>query len=106
MRMLPVQTFKTAITAIAFAITLLPVSASADQSVPLKGKATETITQVIVHPDGLEVTTFGYGQSTHIGRFTRLAHLFIHPDGTVEGTTGWIAANGDILILELDAAPL
>ena len=104
--MLTVRKFQPAVTAIAIAITLLSASASADQTVPFKGQASETITQVIVHPNGLEVTTAGYGQATHLGRFFRIVHAFIHPDGTVEGLTGWIAANGDVLILELDAVPL
>ncbi len=106
MNLLPVHTFKHAIPAIAIAITLLTVSASADESVPLKGQAWETITGVSVVAGGIQVTTLGAGQSTHLGRFTRLARILINPDGTAEGITGWIGANGSSIILTLEAVPI
>src|SRR5687767_11452084 len=104
--MLSVRTFQSAITALAIAVTMLAVPASADESVPFKGQAWETITGVTVVADGIEVTTFGEGQSTQLGRFTRLVRVLIHPDGTAEGITGWIGANGDSIILTLEAVPL
>lgn len=103
--MLPVRTFKPVITALAIAVTFLSASASADESIPFKGKAWETITQFNPQPDGtIDVTTTGEGQATHLGRFFRIANATIHPDGTVDGITGWIAADGDFLILELNLA--
>jgi len=104
--MLSARSFKHAIVLIALAFTLLTAPASADQSVPFRGTAWETITGVSVVADGIEVTTEGYGISTHLGRFYRIANVLIRADGSVEGLTGWLSADGDILILELEAVPL
>ena len=98
--------FQPAITAITIVITLLSASASADESVPFKGRAWETITGVTVVENGIEITTAGYGQSTHLGRFFRLVRVVIGPDGAAEGITGWLGADGDSLIMELNAVPV
>ena len=101
--MLSVRTF---LPVIAIALTFLPAAASADNPVPLKGRARETITALNVTAAGIEVTTIGEGNSTHLGRFFRAAHVLIRPDGTVTGITGWLSADGDALILSLEAVPL
>jgi hypothetical protein len=82
------------------------VPASADQSGPFKGAAWETIIAVNEVAGGIEVTTEGYGVSTHLGRFYRIAHVLIRADGTVEGLTGWLSASGDLIIMELESTPL
>jgi len=56
-------------------------------------------------PAGCQVTSSATGQATHLGQFTRLACVVVHPDGSVEGTIEFTAANGDTLCADINAGP-
>jgi hypothetical protein len=65
----------------------LPLPALADEMRPFRGHVAEVIIDVSRIPRGLLVTATGEGQATHLGRFTRLSQVVLHPeDGSVEGT--------------------
>jgi hypothetical protein len=77
------------------------VRAVAHDSRPLKGSAYEDVTSAQPVGNDLQVTTVGAGIATHLGRFTREATVLIHPDGTLDGTVTFTAANGDKLFTDL-----
>jgi hypothetical protein len=52
-----------------------------------------------------QVTAVGAGQATYLGQFTRLSCVVVHEDGSPEGTTEFIAANGDTLCAEVKGEP-
>lgn len=76
----------------------------ADAWRPFKGSATEVVTGATPEVDGLLVTTTGSGQATHLGKFTRVATVLIHNDGSLEGEVVFTAANGDQLNATLEGA--
>jgi hypothetical protein len=51
------------------------------------------------------VTAVGAGLATHLGRFTRRSCVVVQPDGSLEGTTEFTAANGDTLCAEVKGGP-
>jgi hypothetical protein len=66
----------------------------------------EVIIDVTPNPEGLLVTATGEGQATHLGRFTRLGKVVVHPeDGSAEGTVVFTAANGDQLFMDVIGLP-
>lgn len=83
----------------------LILRASADDSLPFKGRAFEVVTSATPTPDGLLVTAVGGGEATYLGRFTREATVLIRADGTLDGTVTFTAANGDQLFADIDGAP-
>jgi hypothetical protein len=84
----------------------LAVPALADEPVPFRGRAIETVTDVTpVGPNLLRITVTTNGLATHLGRFTGTETLFFNvADGTIVGTRVFIAANGDRLYADIDAA--
>ena len=72
--------------------TALP--ATAGDGVPFKGVSSAAITLVVPDGDNLLLTVTGTGQATHLGRFTRLENLTLHPDGAIDGDLTLTAANG------------
>jgi hypothetical protein len=76
-------------------------AASADEDVPFKGGADAAITGGGPEPDGLHLTLTATGEATHLGRFTRVEHIVIHDDGTIEGRVTFVAANGDRLCADI-----
>lgn len=63
--------------------------AAAGQAVPFKGSAAVVITGAV----GNHLTTSGTGEATHLGRYARTEDLFLHDDGTFDGTLVITAAN-------------
>ena len=90
-----------------FGMTLvMALPALADEMRPFRGHAAEVIIDVTPVPEGLLVTATGEGQATHLGRFTRLGRVVVHPeDGSVEGTVVFTAANGDQLFMDVVGLP-
>src|SRR5580765_4550013 len=85
----------------------LPRPAVADEMRPFRGHVAEVIIDVRPNPaGGLLVTATGEGQATHLGRFTRLGKVVLHPeDGSAEGTVVFTAANGDQLFMDVIGLP-
>ena len=84
----------------------LALPARGDQGRPFRGHAEEVIIDVTPVADGLLVTATGGGQATHLGRFTRLGKVVLHPeDGSAEGTVVFTAANGDQLFMDVIGLP-
>jgi hypothetical protein len=79
---------------------VLPASAGDDR--PFKGNANEMVLSAEPTSDGLVLTTVGAGLATHLGRFTRVATVTIHDDGTIDGTVTFFAANGDELTADVE----
>ena len=52
-----------------------------------------------------QVTAVGVGRATYLGRFTRLSCVVVHEDGSPEGITEFIAANGDKLCAKVKGEP-
>ncbi len=71
--------------------------ASARDRVPFKGHAEGVVTATEIIEDGVLLTIVATGQATHLGRFTRVESVVIHPDGKLEGKITFTAANGDQL---------
>jgi hypothetical protein len=108
--MLKTHSWQTA--SLVMALTLLvglALPALGDDWLPFKGHADETLTGAApVDDDCLklcQVTAVGTGQATHLGRFTRLACGVPQPDGSVEGTIEFTAANGDTLCADVKVEP-
>jgi hypothetical protein len=80
----------------------LPVSA--DDQVPFRGRADETVTDVVPEGPGLLLLTVAdTGQATHLGLFTGTEAVeFDLGDGTIAGTRVFIAANGDRLYADVE----
>jgi hypothetical protein len=74
----------------------LPASAD-DHPVPFRGLAVLVINSSVPAPDGLHLTVTGEGNATHLGRFTHAENAVVYPDGTIQSTVVWTAANGDEL---------
>ncbi len=93
-----------ALVLVALGMVRLAPPAAADDNRPFKGRADEVVTAVELVPDGLQLTSDGVGEATHLGRFTRHAVGVVHGDGTITGTVVFIAADGDQLCADLDGA--
>ena len=78
--------------------------AAADESLPMKGWAKESIIDQQPRMDGLLITADGAGEATHLGYFTRRAVVLLRPDLTFKGCVTFKAANGDKLHADLDGA--
>jgi hypothetical protein len=91
----------TSILAALTAIAALALPASAGEQRPFYGRGTEAVIAAAPTSEGLAVTATGAGQATHLGRFTRVADVVIHPDNTFDGTVVFTAANGDRLVADL-----
>jgi hypothetical protein len=88
------------------AIVGLALPALGDEMRPFRGHVDEVIIDVTPVPEGLLVTATGKGQATHLGRFTRLGRVVVHPeDGSAEGTVVFTAANGDQLVMDVVGLP-
>ena len=85
-------------------VTGLAAPAAAEHLRPFRGAAVEEVTSAVPVEAGLLVTATGAGQATHLGSFTRIATVLIHPNGTLEGTVVFTAANGDQLVANLEGA--
>ena len=72
------------------------------QEVPFKGNANAIVTSVVPAEDGLHMTLTATGQATHLGRYTREESIVIHPDGSIEGSVVFVAANGDRLFADFN----
>ena len=76
---------------------------------PFSGHVDETLTGAPPVDDdclsSCQVTAVGAGRATHLGRFTRLSCVVVHEDGSPEGITEFIAANGDKLCAEVKGDP-
>src|SRR5580765_2309017 len=84
----------------------LPLPALADEMRPFRGHVDEVIIEVTPNPEGLLVTAIGEGQATHLGRFTRLGKVVLHPEaGSAEGTVVFTAANGDQRFMDVIGLP-
>jgi hypothetical protein len=89
------------------AIVALALPARAGQQVPFKGYADDMATSFEPTPDGgFHLTNAATGKATHLGRFTRVGSGDIHPDGTLEATLVWTAANGDQLFSDVEVTSL
>src|SRR6266511_5612855 len=89
------------------ALVVLALPAAAGQQVPFKGYADDMATSLEPTPDGgIHLTNAATGQATQLGRFTRVGSGDIHPDGTLEATLVWTAANGDQLFSDVEVASL
>ncbi len=88
---------------LAAAILMLTVFglALAGSMTPFKGWGSATVIGVNVQPTYTELTIAGTGQSTHLGRFSRLEVLQINGTGGVSGTIVFTAANGDTLTVSV-----
>ena len=89
------------------AIVGLALPALGGEGRPFRGHyVDEMIIEAKPVPDGLQVTTTGPGQATHLGRFTRKGTVVIDlDDGSAEGTAVFTAANGDQLFMEIEGEP-
>jgi hypothetical protein len=87
----------------------LALPAFGDDWRPFRGHADETliIPPLLGNVCGVScsVTAVGAGQATHLGQFTRLACGTLQPDGSVEGTLEFTAANGDTLCADFKGEP-
>src|SRR5262249_48689963 len=84
----------------------VPLPALGSEMRPIRGNVEEVITEAIPGSEGVQVTATGQGQATHLGRFTRLSHVVVHPeDGSAEGTIVFTAANGDQLFMDVVGLP-
>jgi hypothetical protein len=75
---------------------------TAGASVPFKGRGNGEI--IAQQPIGnmVMITATGIGQSTHLGRFTRIENLLLDPNtGTFTGDVTFTAANGDHLTADI-----
>src|SRR5215813_9581094 len=75
----------------------IALPASAGDGLPFKGVAQVAIIGAAPNGDDLELTVTGTGQATHLGHFSRLEYLTVHPDGSAEGTLTFTAANKQTL---------
>ena len=87
-----------AVVSLFVAILGIAIPASAGDGVPFKGTAEAAIVNAVPDGDLLHVTVIGSGEATHLGRFTRVENLTLYPDGSIDGTLTFRAANGDLLI--------
>jgi hypothetical protein len=78
--------------------------ASAGDPVPFKGYAEGSVTGTEFVEDGVLLTVVATGKATLLGRFTRVESVAVHPDGTLEGTIVFTAANGDQLYVDASGA--
>lgn len=109
--MLKAHSWRTACVVMALAVIGgLPLPASGENWLPFSGHVDEVIApggtgdgQCL--PAGCQVTSSATGQATHLGQFTRLACAVVHPDGSVEGTIEFTAANGDTLCADINGGP-
>jgi hypothetical protein len=106
--MLKTRTRRTASPVVMVLITILALAlpALAGQQVPFKGYLDDMGTAAHQEPDGLHIGNTATGQATQLGRFTRVGSGVIHPDGTVDFTLVWTAANGDQLVGGVEIASL
>jgi hypothetical protein len=76
---------------------------------PFSGHADEMPTDGGMGADdclrGCRLTGTGAGRATHLGQFTRLSCVDVHPDGSAEGTVEFTAANGDQLCADIKGGP-
>jgi hypothetical protein len=76
---------------------------------PFSGNANETLAAAETVADAClqscQVTAVGTGHATYLGAFTRLSCVVVNPDGTADGVTEFIAANGDKLCATVNAEP-
>ena len=77
-----------------------------------RGHAEERLGPVDIDTDnspclmGCVVTAAGAGWATYLGRFRRMSCVAVNPvDGSAEGITAFIAANGDTLCAEAKVEP-
>jgi hypothetical protein len=79
---------------------------AADEPVPFRCRAGETITDVTpVGPGLLQITATVTGKGTHLGEFTGTETVVLDlADGTFTGTRVFIAANGDRLYADVEGA--
>jgi hypothetical protein len=87
---------------VAVAIVGFTHGASAKEPVPFKGVADAVVTGAEPGPDGLYLTLTATGEAAQLGEFTRVEHIVIRGDGTIEGTVVFVAANGDRLYADID----
>ena len=83
---------------------ILSGSAAAEKQVPFKGGSSGVVTAVGFDPvKGIAYThVAGEGQATHLGHFTVTGDVAVHvATGIPTGTWTLIAANGDMLFLEM-----
>src|SRR5262245_40637427 len=81
---------------------MMALRAVGDEIRPFRGHVDEVIIDVAPVPEGLLVTATGEGQATHLGQFTRLGRVVLHPeDGSAQGTVVFTAANGDQLFMDV-----
>jgi hypothetical protein len=90
-----------AIALLALGLAGVASQALADNAVPFTGLANVAITGVVPAEDGLHITTEGSGLATHLGRYTRVEHIVLHDDGSIEGSIVFKAANGDLLFVNV-----
>jgi hypothetical protein len=74
---------------------------AAGQDVPFKGGVAAVITEAVPGAGGLHITLIGSGNATHLGRFTRVENIVLHPDFTLDGEIVFTAANGDQLFVDV-----
>lgn len=85
---------------------MMALPAVGDEIRPFRGHVDEVIIDVAPVPEGLLVTATGEGQATHLGQFTRLGRVVLHPeDGSAQGTVVFTAANGDQLFMDVVGLP-
>ncbi len=90
---------------VALVILGLALPVSADQPVPFRGHADETLTGIVPVGSGLLLAVEGGGEATHLGKYTAVETLlFDVGDGTIVGTRVFIAANGDKLYADVEGA--
>jgi hypothetical protein len=108
--MLKTHSWRTAsrVVALTAIVGLAPPALGADWR-PFRGHVDETLTGAPPVDDdclnSCQVTAVGAGQATYLGQFTRLSCVVVHEDGSPEGTTEFIAANGDTLCAEVKGEP-
>src|SRR5688500_17319808 len=71
--------------------------ALAGVSTPFKGWGSGMVIGVNPQPTYTELTIAGSGQSTQLGRFSRLEVIQVNGTGGIAGTIDFTAANGDVL---------
>jgi hypothetical protein len=90
---------------LAFAVFSLAGTASllaATGATPWKGRASGAVTAAVPVSGGVILTTHAEGQSTHLGRFTRVETSFLDgATGAIDGSMVITAADGDQLFVTI-----
>jgi hypothetical protein len=89
---------------VALGILGLALPAAADEPLPFRGAADETITRVTpVGLDQLQLTVTATGEATYLGQFSGTETVVLDlATGTFSGTRVFIAANGDRLYANVE----